>query len=310
MPRIAIIGELNLDFIITGAPALPRLGEEVIVGDMTLTLGSSSAILACQLAKLGDDVVFVTKAGADEFGQRALAFLAEKGVSTEFVQVIPSMRSGLTVSIAVGSERAMLTQLGTIEEMRLGDVDWERLRGCHHLHISSYYLQRNLRPDIGRVFAEAHRRGLTTSFDTGWPTTNEFHDHVREVWSHVDVFLPNETEAMQLTGEPDVEAALAALTRRVPIVAVKLGPEGAVARRGQEEVRRPGFVVEVAETTGAGDSFNGGFLHGYLAGMDLGACLDLGNACGALSARGIGGTTTQATHEEAEKFILTAPRHR
>jgi sugar/nucleoside kinase (ribokinase family) len=107
-----------------------------------------------------------------------------------------------------------------------------------------------------------------------------------------------------------VGTALAALSRRVPTVAVKLGPEGAVARRGAEEVRRPGFVVEVTETTGAGDSFNGGFLHGYLAGLDLGACLDLGNACGALSAHGVGGTTTQATLAEAEKFIRTAPRRR
>jgi sugar/nucleoside kinase (ribokinase family) len=168
MPSIAIIGELNLDFIVTGAPALPQLGEEVIVGDMTLTLGSSSAILACQLAKLGDDVVFVSKAGSDDFGRRALAFLTEKGVPAESVQVIPSMSSGLTISIAVGSERAMLTQLGTIEEMRAQDVDWERLRGCRHLHISSYSLQSNLRPDVGRIFAEAHRRGMT-SLDTAGP---------------------------------------------------------------------------------------------------------------------------------------------
>jgi len=62
------------------------------------------------------------------------------------------------------------------------------------------------------------------------------------------------------------------------------------------------------DTTGAGDSFNGGFLHGYLAGMDLADCLDLGNACGALSTRAPGGTTSQATLEEALEFIRTAPR--
>jgi sugar/nucleoside kinase (ribokinase family) len=101
---------------------------------------------------------------------------------------------------------------------------------------------------------------------------------------------------------------MAAFSARIFTVVVKLGPNGSIARRRGQVVRSPGYQVEVVDTTGAGDSFNGGFLHGYLAGMDLGACLDLGNACGALSARGIGGTTTQATLQEAEKFILTAPR--
>ena len=130
MPSIAIIGELNLDFIVTGAPALPRLGEELIVQGMDLTLGSSSAILACQLARLGDDVLFRSKVGGDEFGRRALAFLQEKSVPTETVTVIPDMASGLTISIVVGTERAMLTQLGTIEEMRWEDVDWGKLKDC------------------------------------------------------------------------------------------------------------------------------------------------------------------------------------
>jgi sugar/nucleoside kinase (ribokinase family) len=94
----------------------------------------------------------------------------------------------------------------------------------------------------------------------------------------------------------------------VPTVVVKLGPEGAIARKGDETVRREGFEVDVVDTTGAGDSFNAGFLHGYLAGMDLAECVDLGNACGALSTRAPGGTTSQATFEEAREFARTARR--
>ena len=309
MSSIAIIGELNLDLIVTGVPELPRLGEEVIVDGMEMTLGSSSAILACQLTKLDDDVLLVSKVGSDEFGRRALTFLEEKGVPKGLVAETPDTPSGLTISIAVGTERAMLTRLGTIEEMRWQDIDWSKLKGRRHLHLSSYYLQRALRPDVERIFARAQEMGMTTSFDTGWPfTEEEYVVELQEVWPHVNLFLPNELEAVLLSGQPDVESALSYLAARIPTVAIKLGPEGAVVRQGERVVRRPGFVIDVVDTTGAGDSFNGGFLHGYLTGMDLGDCLDLGNACGAMSVLGVGGTTTQATREQAMDFIRATPR--
>ena len=310
MSSIVIIGELNLDFIITGAPRLPEPGEEVIVLGMEMTLGSSSAILAAQLARLGDDVLFISKVGADEFGSKALESLREKGVSTDGVTVAPSLPTGLTVSIAVGTERAMLTQLGCIEEMRWEDVSFERLRGRRHLHMSSFYLQRNLRPDIGRIFARAREMGLTTSFDTGWPTDDDIDGNLEAVWPHVDVFLPNEAEAQRLTGTDAVDDAMGILAGRVPTVVIKLGPKGAVARSGGETAMHSGFAIDVVETTGAGDSFNGGFLHGYLAGWSLGDSLALGNACGALSVRAVGGTTSQATLDEALEFARIARSER
>ena len=309
MPDIAIIGELNLDFIITGVPELPRLGEEIIVENMLLTLGSSSAILACQLAKLGTEVLFVSKVGGDEFGRRALTFLQEKGVSTDTIAVLPDLPSGLTIAISIGTERAMLTQLGTIEEMHASDIPWDLVQQCRHLHISSYYLQRSLRPEVGEIFRKAHSLDLTTSLDTGWPSGEEdYLVDLLEVWPHVDVFLPNESEAMRLSGRPTVDAALQTLGARILTVVVKLGPHGSLAWRQEQVVRSPGFNIDVVDTTGAGDSFNGGFLHGYLHGWNLRDCLDLGNATGALSTRGPGGTTTQAELAEAQHFLRTARR--
>ncbi|UCC67693.1 MAG: carbohydrate kinase family protein [Armatimonadota bacterium] len=308
MPSIAIIGELNLDLIVTGAPRLPEPGEEIIVDGMELTLGSSSAISACQLARLGDEVLFISKVGGDDFGRRALDFLQVKRVGTRAIAVEDSLHTGLTISIAVNSERAMVTQLGCIQEMRLADVDFSLLQSRQHLHISSFYLQRNLRPDIGGIFARAKEMGLTTSLDTGWPHEGESTRDPDPVYPHLDVFLPNEAEAMLLSDTSTVESALAALAERVPTVVVKLGPEGAMVKRGDEVVRRDAFAVEVVDTTGAGDSFNAGFLHAYLSGAGLAECLDLGNACGALSTRAAGGTTSQPDIEEATEFIRNGPR--
>ena len=308
MAAIAVIGELNLDLIVTGAERMPRPGEELLVEGMLLTLGSSSAITACQLAALGDDVLFISKVGGDEFGRRALDFLREKNVPTEAVIVDTSLATGLTISTAIDSERAQMTVMGCIQEMRFADIDFELLRGRRHLHISSFYLQRNLRPDIARIFQQARQMGLTTSLDTGWPHEGESIHDTDPVWQHVDVFLPNEAESMLLSEKPTVEDALKSFASRLPTVAIKLGPDGAVARSGDETVRGGSFQIDVVDTTGAGDSFNGGFLHGWLAGMDLAGALDLGLACGALSIRAPGGTTSQASLDEATEFARTAPR--
>ncbi len=173
MASIAVIGELNLDLIVVGAQRMPRPGEELIVDRMELTLGSSSAITACQLARLGNDVLFISKVGDDDFGRRALEFLREKGVSTESIIVEESLATGLTISATLGTERAMLTVMGCIKELRYEDIDFGLLRSRQHLHISSFYLQRSLRPDVARIFAEAKEMGLTTSLDTGWPHEGE-----------------------------------------------------------------------------------------------------------------------------------------
>jgi sugar/nucleoside kinase (ribokinase family) len=308
MASVVVIGELNLDLIVLGAKRFPQPGEELIVDEMVLTLGSSSAIIACQLAKLTDDVLFISKTGDDNLGRIALEVLRQKGVPTDAIIVDRSLASGLTISVALAGDRAMMTVMGCIEELRHDDVAFELLRGRRHVHISSFYLQRGLRPDVWRIFQRAHEMGLTTSFDTGWPSSAEVNGDLEKVWPHVDVFLPNEAEVVALSGRSDIDSAISWFAERVPTVVVKLGADGAMARRGDEVVTRLGFAIDVVETTGAGDSFNGGFIHGWLGGMDLGDCLDLGNACGALSTRAPGGTTSQATLGEAVEFVRTAGR--
>jgi sugar/nucleoside kinase (ribokinase family) len=122
---------------------------------------------------------------------------------------------------------------------------------------------------------------------------------VEEVLPLCDLLLPNEAELTAIARTPDVASALARLGRRVALIAVKQGARGATAWHSGELVRCEAKRVAVADTTGAGDSFDAGFVFGFLSGRPLTDTLRLACACGSLSTRGIGGIASQPTLEEA-----------
>jgi sugar/nucleoside kinase (ribokinase family) len=125
----------------------------------------------------------------------------------------------------------------------------------------------------------------------------------------VDVFLPNRVEIQGITGSRDVEEGIRKLENGRTLVVGKLGEEGCIAWYGRGWIRVSAFPVEVVDTTGAGDSFNAGFLHTWLRGEKLADCLRFAAACGALSTRGLGGTATQASEEEVHGYFHAQARH-
>ena len=120
------------------------------------------------------------------------------------------------------------------------------------------------------------------------------------------MLMPNAQEAQRLSGEGDVEAAALRLAAEGPCVVVKLGAEGALGRRRHERrslvAARPRRGVEPVDATGAGDSFDAGFIAARLGGEGLAEALALGCACGALSTRAAGGTAGQPTLAEARSL--------
>jgi sugar/nucleoside kinase (ribokinase family) len=120
---------------------------------------------------------------------------------------------------------------------------------------------------------------------------------------HVDIFLPNEREALALTRTENIEEALEHLARLSKTVAIKLGAQGALARAANEQIRVPSIPVRVTDTVGAGDAFDAGFLYGWLNDWSLGRSLQLACACGALSTQAPGGTQGQPTLDEARQHV-------
>jgi len=296
---LLVLGELNADVVVTGDDIEPAFGQvERIADGATLTLGASGAILACGAARLGLRVGYVGMVGDDPAGRFVLDALAARGVDTGACRVHPSLPTGLSVILSRPHDRAIITALGTIEALRAADVPAEALERARHVHVASLYLQHGLRPGVPELFAAARRRGATTSVDTNWDPSDRW-DGLGATLAETDVFMPNAAEARRIAGVDEVAAALDALAARVPTVAIKLGADGAIARRGGESARAAAPAADVVDTTGAGDSFGAGMLTGLLAGRPLGEALRLAVACGTLSTRAAGGTGAQPTLDEA-----------
>jgi len=296
---LLVAGEINPDLILRGADVTPAFGQaEKMVDEATLTIGSSSVITACGAARLGLRVAFCGVVGGDLFGRFMLEEMAARGINTSGCVVDPALPTGLSVILAqTGGDRAIMTHAGSMTALTAGHIDRSLLARARHLHVGSYFLLDALRPELPALFREARRAELTTSLDTNYDPAEQW--EVGDILTCCDVFLPNAVEALAVSGAPDLPAALDALAGRVPTLAVKLGAEGGVARRGYEEARARPLPVTVVDTVGAGDSFNAGFLCGYLKGWPLARSLQLALACGSLSTTAAGGTAAQPTLEAA-----------
>ncbi len=300
---VTIAGELNLDLILYGLPVELPPERELLAESMALTLGSSSAIVAHNLACLGSRVGFQSLIGNDPLGQIALERLAESGVDTSRVRTLKSLGTGLSVILQRQGWRNILTYSGTIARLSLEDLDLDYLSDSRHFHLSSYYLQSDLRPSVPELFRRLKAAGLTISLDTNDDPEDRFEDDFRQLLKDVDIFLPNRREACKIAGTENLDAAVKKLAEIVPLVIVKLGAEGAVARRKGETIESAALRLETVDPVGAGDSFDAGFLCAYLKGQPLQECLAAGNAAGALCTTRAGGTEAFRDREHRGRFL-------
>ena len=304
--RVLVVGEVNVDLVLKGLHAEPAPGQEVLADDFLMTPGSSSMICAMGLARLGNPVAFHGRLGADAWGRYCLDALRDAGIDVASLQPEAALRTGITVSLSTPRDRSLVTFSGAIAALRAADVSDALLADAGHLHVSSFYLQKALRPEIRQLFARARKAGLTISLDPGFDPEQRWGEDLRGVLEDVDVFLPNEEELRALTGEHDVRKALAALDNGSTLIVAKRGRKGCAVLRDGALLIAPALAIEAVDSTGAGDSFDAGFLHAWLRGLPVRDCLRWGNACGSLSTRGIGGTTCQATADEVAALLAGA----
>ncbi len=300
---LLVLGDCNPDLVLADPELQPEFGQaERLVERADLTIGGSGAIMACGAARLGLKTALAAVTGDDLFGRFMAESLAEREVETGAILLDPDLRTGLTVILARGDDRAILTFPGTIEALRCDLLDPGLVARARHVHVSAFFLQRALAPGLGELLASVRARGATTSLDPNWDPSGEWDGGLLELLPQIDVLLPNAAEARAIGRCEDTMQAAERLAQAGPLVVVKLGEEGALAvSDGRETVTAgaPGGV-DAVDAVGAGDSFDAGFLAGLLGGEPVGPALALACACGTLSLRAAGGTAAQARMDEAQ----------
>lgn len=308
---LLVIGDLNPDVMLSAGDLPDGLAgafgqREQIVQTGRMLLGGSSAIMAVAAARLGLKVAFACCIGDDWIGDALVDEVGRQGVDVVVARRAAGTPTSLTVVVARGIDRAILTSDSTIRLLQSADIPPALVDSSRHVHVGGYFLQPGLWSGLPDLLRRARDGGATTSVDPNWDPSERW-TALAETLPLVSIFLPNAAEAARITGLSDPEAAARQLAKTCDIVAVKVGAAGALACQGGEAVHASGLPLEAEDATGAGDNFDAGFLAGRLSGLDVRDSLNLAVACGSLSTLGIGGTGATVTLEQARAAAGLGP---
>jgi sugar/nucleoside kinase (ribokinase family) len=285
-----VAGDANVDLIVNGAPDV-EYNAEKLAHEMELTLGGSSSITAYNLARLGVKTGFLGVVGKDLFGDFVVNSLASANVNVDALHRDARDKTGLTIWLSQDMRRAGITYPGTIASLCSAHFKREHLQRARHLHVGHYFLLTRFHPDAAAVFRQARELGITTSLDCNYDPANQWDSHIHDVLRYTDIFFPNEEEACRLTGSRSAEAAAIQLGKLAGTIAVKRGAEGVLVYSNGSCFHQTAPAVDVVDTTGAGDSFNAGYLSQFLKSKNAHICADAGLAAAARCISRVGGTT-------------------
>ncbi len=300
---VVAIGELNVDLILNRIQGEPQVGKEIFAEDMILTLGSSTAIFAANIACLGSKTGFVGMIGKDIFGSLVEKSLSEKGVDTSMLIKSDKSSTGATICLNYNEDRANVTYQGAMDIMSFEDIDKTLFNKTKHIHLSSVFMQTGIKRDLLEILKYAKQNNVTTSLDTQWDPNEKWDMNYEEILPYVNIFLPNETELKFLTKSETVEEAIKKIEPFINVCVVKRGRKGSILlQKGVEPVEIDACLNDqVVDAIGAGDSFNAGFIHAFVKGAAAVDAQINGNLTGAVNTTAAGGTGAFTSAEDVKK---------
>ena len=275
-------GTTFFDMVLTGLPALPGAGVELIADGMGSCPGGV-ANLAIAASRLGLRTGLASVFGDDLYGDFLYDILREEGVDLSSSRRITDWHSPVTVSLAVYRDRAMVTHShpAPIPVAELVSHPPSARAGVVDLS------------EIGESWVQEAKASGTRLFgDVGWDPSGNWPVSHLDALDSLYAFLPNSAEAMAYTRTEDPRAALMHLADLVPVVVVTCGGQGAIgldSTTGEEEWV-PSLPVNAVDPTGAGDVFAAAFILGTLREWPLRNRMAFANLCAALSVQRVGGS--------------------
>jgi ribokinase len=304
-PVIAVVADLCLDILFTGK-VTPIYGQvEQYVDDYHIELGGSAGIFASQFTKLGGMVDLYGVVGKDFFGRFLKERLEELGISTCYLTALDAYKTAVGLGLARYDDRAMLTYKGSFDGVTASGIRKSGLlQKASHVHIASYFLLEQLQAFWLEEIPLLKQKGITLSLDTNWSPAEDWHK-VHALLPYMDVFIPNEEEALRISGKTCIEEAGRWLSQQSKLVVIKQGEKGATVFNVHsiQHFTIPESLstgLRIADTTGAGDNFDAGFMYAWLQGAPLRDCVTLAMRCGTSSLSFIGGIKGQITLEETK----------
>lgn len=300
---ILVCGPMFCDVIFTDLPTMPELGTEIFAGDLTIAPGGS-AIVSAGLQRLGARVGLIADLGTDRISLLLREMLDNLDLDRTLIREHPHPLPQLTVGLSFPQDRAFVTRFQKpTQPVDLAAV--LRKYPARHLHLSSFMGVLDI-PDAVGI---AQQAGLTVSFDPGWDEAALRDPRLLALITELDVFLPSQSELCYIAQTDDVDSALAKImaTMKNGLIILKQGADGATAYGHNQRLSVPTLSVNPVDTTGAGDSFDAGFLFRYVHGDSLSNCLRYGSVCGALSTTKPGGATAAPTYEEVQLWLSKLP---
>jgi len=281
---ILLWGIYFCDLIFTSLPDIPKLGAEIYSRDFTMIPGGCYNT-AFAMQRLGLRVGWACDFGNDLFSQFVLERVRSEGIDARLFTYHPRPVRRITAVFSFSHDRGFISFIDEIEQTSAVPLIKQYQPRClllPHLYFGDEYKD---------LFTAARQNNTLIFMDCQSTDVTMETPGVKEALSSVDIFSPNESEALQLTGTSNVAEALTLLSQFTSTVVIKIGSQGAIAQSGSHFIHVPALAVQVADTTGAGDCFNAGFLYAYLIqGAPLERCLRAGNYCGGVSTTSFGGS--------------------
>lgn len=300
---VFVYGDINVDIVIPNVEKFPLPGQEDMVDIMDTYVGGGAALFTLGLGKLGLKPVFDGAIGNDCYGSFILTELKKNNIDTSLLQISKENKTGISISFTNEKDRSFLTYMGTNKEIDIGKVNIENIKKARHIHITGYAGSSNHKEYFEFLQNVKKLEGTTISFDIGWDPTGEWSSKIYDLFPFIDVLFMNETEAMHYSRKNDAIDAIEDFSKYCKLVVVKLGRDGSAAFFNGIPYRANAHKVQAVDTTGAGDSFNAGFIYGFLKGESVENSLRFGNGCGALNVTAYGGNTNFPNEEVLLSFI-------
>lgn len=300
---VYVCGDINIDLIVSGVDRIPAPGQEEEVPYMGTFPGGGAALFTMGMGKLGLRTVFQGAVGDDFYGSMLREELEAAHVDTILLAMDRGESTGISISFTNASDRSFLTYRGTGQRKRLEAADMSMMKKARHIHVTGYEGSAD-QELYGRFLRQVKEEtDASVSFDVGWDGSGEWSRGIYELFPMIDILFMNETEALHYSRLSAAAEAAMDFAGRCGQAVIKLGSRGALSVKDGAVYCAKGYPVTAVDTTGAGDSFNAGYVYGFLKGFDVPGCLQCGNGCGALSVTRPGGSTGFPDEERLMRLI-------